>query len=47
MSEFINDQTARIAGVIKIESMIVHSVKKISFGMLTAGLEPVENSDGK
>ncbi len=41
MSEFISQQTALIEGVIRIESMIVYSVKKISFSMLKLGLEPI------
>jgi len=42
MSRFISEQTAQLAGVIRIEAMIVHSVKKISFSMLSLGLEPMD-----
>ncbi len=41
MSDFINERVIRISGVIRVESMIVHSMKKVAFSMLTQGLEPV------
>ncbi len=40
MSDFINDRAIRIPGVIRVESMIVHSTKKVVFSMLVQGLGP-------
>ena len=42
MSKFINDQAGPIAGVIRVESMIVLHIKKISFSLLNLGLQPVD-----
>lgn len=44
MSEFMNSQIGQIAGIIRVESMIVLSAKKLSFRLLTLGLPPVQNS---
>lgn len=45
MSEFINGRAGRIEGVIRVEAMIVLEVKKISFSLLTLGLDPVGEGD--
>ncbi|MFO8102323.1 MAG: Lrp/AsnC family transcriptional regulator [Dehalococcoidia bacterium] len=44
MSEFINDQAGRIADIVRVEAVIVHGIKKLSFSLLTLGLEPAGNS---
>ncbi len=43
MSEVINDQAGSIAGVIRVEAMIVLHRKKISFSLLNLGLQPVDD----
>ena len=43
MSKFINQQAGRIEGVIRVEAMIVVDVKKMSFSLLSLGLEPVDS----
>jgi len=43
MSEFINDQAGQIKGVLRVEAMIVHYIEKISFSILTLGLQPVSS----
>ncbi len=43
MSEFMNSQMGWITGIIRVESMIVLDVKKLSFQLLTLGLPPAQN----
>ena len=44
MSDFIGGQMGQIEGVIRVEAMIILGVRKLSFSLLTLGLEPVDGS---
>ena len=44
MSAFINDQAGQVAGVARVEAVIVLGVKKMSFSLLSLGLQPVEDT---
>ena len=46
MSKFINSQAGLIAGMIRVEAMIALDIKKVSFSLLTLGLEPVASRNG-
>lgn len=45
MSEFTNDQAGRIEEVVRVEAVIALAIRKISFSLLTLGLEPAEEPE--
>lgn len=45
MSDFIGGEVGQIAGIIRVEAMMILGVRKLSFSLLTLGLEPVQNSE--
>jgi len=44
MSAFTNDQAGQITGVVRVEAVIVLGIKKISFSLLSLGLQPFEDN---
>lgn len=44
MSEFISGEIGQISGIIRVEATIILGVRKLSFSLLSLGLEPVDDN---